>query len=383
MAQTVSNFIVSLLFLIVFNAPQSALSAALPQSTQKVLKELNLDSSVLGDIDKEIKVPKGWIEGAKKEGKLSIRSSPWTSQEQRDLFAPFKERYPFIKIEFDGANQEGRTIKTLMAYKRGKVLSDVLGAVAGFMSEYKKVDALADLRGIPNFKHIPKGAKAQDGSWVGWNIRHWCMSYNTRLVKKGELPKRWEDLLNNPVWRGGNLALGNRPQLWALMLWKAKGENWTKDFLTRLFTEVKPQLRKEGMNALVQLAAAGEFHAALPSNKARTYRRVLDGAPMGFTCPEPAPASAEDIMILKRSQNINAARLFINWLLSKEGQLAASYARRTTPIREDLQFKEIIPFADNVLGKEVSFRSPELEREVMPTLSKFWDKLWLSGGKRR
>ncbi len=383
MAKKVSS-IVSLLVLILLFVPSKApFSAPLPKSTQKALKKLKLDPSILGDIDKELKVPKDWIKGAKKEGKLSIRSSPWTPQEQRDLFAPFKERYPFIKIEFAGANQQGRTIRTLMAYKRGKVLSDVLGAVAGFTSEYKKVDALADLRSIPNWKNIPKGAKAQDGSWVGWNIRHWCMSYNTRLVNQEDLPKRWEDLLNNPVWRGGNLALGNRPQLWALMLWKAKGEEWTKDFLTRLFTEVKPQLRKEGMNALVQLAAAGEFHAAVPSNKARTYRRVLDGAPIGFTCPEPAPVSAEDIMILKRSQNINAAMLFINWILSKEGQLAASYARQTTPIREDLQLKEIIPFADNVLGKEVSFRSPELEREVMPTLSKFWEDLWLRGKSRR
>ncbi len=33
--------------------------------------------------------------------------------------------------------------------------------------------------------------------------------------------------------------------------------------------------------------------------------------------------------------------------------------------------------------KELSFRNPELEREIMHTLSKFWDKLWLSGGKRR
>jgi len=139
-------------------------------------------------------------------------------------------------------------------------------------------------------------------------------------------------------------------------------------------------------------APESALSASLPQSTQKVLKELnldssvlgdMDGAPMGFTCPEPAPVSAEDIMILKRSQNINAARLFINWLLSKEGQLAASYARRTTPIREDLQFKEIIPFADNVLGKEVSFRSPELEREVMPTLSKFWDKLWLSGGKRR
>lgn len=370
--------IISLLFLaFLFTAPQNVFSGPLPNATQKVLKGLNLERSILGDIDQELQVPSDWLEGSKKEGKLSIRSSPWTPQEQRDLFAPFRERYPFIKIDFSGTNQQDRTIKTLIAYKRGRVLSDVLSSVAGFVSEYKKVNALADLRSLPAWKNIPEGARGQQGVWAGWNIRHWCMSYNTRSVKEGDLPRKWEDLLTNPVWKGGNLALGNRPQLWALMVWKAKGEKWTKTFLTRLFTEVKPQLRKEGMNSLVALAAAGEFHAALPSNKARTYRRVLDGAPIGFNCPEPVPVAPEDMMILNGSRNNNSAKLFVNWILSKEGQLAAAYARRTTPIREDLQLRELIPFADNVLGKEVSYRSPGLELEIMPTLSKFWNKLWL------
>ena len=368
-------FLVLLFFLAL--PVQWVFAASLPKATQKVLNELKLDPSILGDIDRELQVPSDWLKGAKKEGKLSIRSSPWTPQEQKDLFAPFRERYPFIKIDFSGTNQQDRTIKTLIAYKSGRVLSDVLSSVAGFVSEYKKVNALADLRSLPTWKNIPEGAKGKQGIWAGWNIRHWCMSYNTHFIKESDLPRKWEDLLTNPVWKGGNLALGNRPQLWALMVWKAKGEKWTKTFLTRLFTEVKPQLRKEGMNSLVALAAAGEFHAALPSNKARTYRRVLDGAPLGFNCPEPAPVAPEDMMILNGSRNNNAAKIFVNWILSKEGQLAAAYARRTTPIRENLQLKELIPFADNVLGKEVTYRSPGLEAEIMPTLSKFWNKLWL------
>ncbi len=374
--------IISLVFLtFLFNSPQSVISASLPESTQKALKKLKLSPSILGDVENEFQVPRDWIEGAKKEGKLKIRSSPWTSQEQRELFAPFKERYPFIKIDFSGTNQADRTVKTLVAFKQGRVLSDVLTSIGGFYSEYRKVDALEDLRNIPNWKKIPQGAKGPDGYWVGWNIRHWCMSYNTRLVKKDQLPQKWEDILNNPLWGQGNLALGNRPQLWALMVWKAKGEKWTKEFLTRLFTEVKPQLRKEGMNALVQLAAASEFHAALPSNKARTYQMVLRGAPLSFTCPEPVPVSSEDTTILRGSQNINAARLFLNWLLSKEGQLVAASARHITPVRKDLQIKEIIPFSEQIVGKQVSFRSPEVERAIMPTLSKFWDKMWL-GAKR-
>lgn len=362
---------------------QYAPAASLPQSTHRALKGLKLDPSILADIDQELKVPGKWTAGARKEGKLKIRSSPWTTQEQRDLFAPFKERYPFIDIEFTGANQNDRTIKTLVAYKSGRVLADVMTSIGGFYSEYRKADALQKVDDLPNWKKVPEGARDPEGYWVGWNIRHWCMSYNTRLVKKDELPKKWEDLLEIPVWGKGNLALGNRPQLWALMVWGVKGEKWTKEFLTRLFAELKPQLRKEGMNAMVQLVAASEFYAAVPSNKARTVRLIARGAPIGFTCPEPVPVSSEDLVILRRSPNLNAARIFSNWMLSREGQLASSFARRTTPVHADLQLEELIPFSDQIVGKQVGFRNPELEMKIMPKLSKFWNKLWLSQGRRR
>ena len=368
--------IMSLLILtVLFSTPQSVLSDSLPKATQEMLKKLKLEPSILDGIDKELQVPKKMIEGAKKEGKVMIRSTPWTTREQNKLLGSFKERYPFIKVDFFGTNQQGRTIKTLVAYKGGRVVSDVVTSIGGFLSEYEKAGALEDLRDIPNWKYSPKDGKNPNGLWVGIYLRHWCMAYNTRLVKKENLPQKWEDILDNPIWRKGNLALGNRPQLWALMLWKAKGEEWTKNFLSRLFTEVKPQLRKEGMNAMVQLAAASEFNASVPAAKARTYQMLLRGAPIGFTCPEPVPVTTEAAVILKGSPHRNAGRVFLNWQLSREGQLAAYYGRSISPIRKDLQRRELIPFADQILGKKVSFRDPDLQREVMPKLNEVWNDL--------
>ena len=376
--------IISLVFLtVLFSTPQSVLSDSLPKASQEMLKKLKLEPSILDGIDKELQVPKEMIEGAKKEGMIKIRSTPWSTKEQRMWFGSFKERYPFIKIDFTGTNQQGRTIKTLVAFKGGRVLSDVVTSIGGFLSEYEKADALDDIRDIPNWKYSPKGGKNPNGLWIGIYLRHWCMAYNTRLVKKADLPKKWEDILDNPIWRKGNLALGNRPQLWVLMLWKAKGPEWTKNFISRLFTEVKPQLRKEGMNAMVQLAAASEFNASVPAAKARTYQMLLRGAPIGFTCPEPVPVTTEAAVILKGSPHGNATRVFLNWQLSKEGQLSSYYARSITPIREDLQRRELIPFADQILGKKVSFRDPDLQREVMPKLNKVWDDLWLRGKRPR
>ena len=46
--------------------------ADLPKATQKTLKKLKLDASILEGIDEELKVPQKWIDGAKKEGAVTI-----------------------------------------------------------------------------------------------------------------------------------------------------------------------------------------------------------------------------------------------------------------------------------------------------------------------
>jgi len=205
------------------------------------------------------------------------------------------------------------------------------------------------------------------------------MSYNTRLVKQKDLPKKWEDLLTNPIWRNGNLALGNRPNLWAVNLWTAKGEQWLKKFLTRLFTEVKPQLRKEGMNALPQLVAAGEFHAAIPSNYKRPFQIQKLGAPISFTCPEPVPGSTEEAIILKGAPNLYSAKIFMNWLLSKEGQISQYAHEFAAPLNESLRPK-LLPFSDQIIGKKEVFRDPRTMDTSMNNLFAFWNDLWLKGG---
>jgi len=352
--------------------------AQLPKATYELLKKLKLQPSILADVDKELQVPQDWTEKAKKEGKLRVRGTPDSPEEEKLFFDSFRERYPFIDFQYSGSNQEDRSVKTLMALRAGRILSDVALSVGGFILEYKKAKLLDDLRNLPAWKNAPDAAKEDpDGMWVGKSVSYWCMSYNTKMVRKEDLPNKWEDLLTNPKWRGGNLGLGNRPQVWALNVWAVHGDNWTKDFLTKLFNEVKPQLRKEGLNLLPQLTAAGEFQAAVPSSPARTSQMVDEGAPVALTCPEPVPASTASVMILKGSPNLYASRIFVNWLLSREGQIAQFAAKRFTPIHRDLQRKEFIPFADQVLGRKVSYSNPMTEEEILPKLYEHWNKLWI------
>jgi ABC-type Fe3+ transport system substrate-binding protein len=297
----------------------------------------------------------------------------------KGILGSFKERYPFIEVDFFGASRHERLVKTLAAYKSGKFLGDIVFSTASHLTEFQAV-GLEDLRTLPAMQNVPSAFKDANGTWVGTDLIYWCISYNTKLVKKEELPKTWEDLLTNPKWRGGNLALGNYPNLWAANLWATKGEAWTKEFLTRLFGELKPQLRKEGVTALVQLTAAGEFYGALPTTQKTAYEVSLQGAPIGFTCPAPVPASAGDAVILKGAPNVHAARVFLNWYLSKEGQIAKYAFDYALPLHEGLRIK-LLPFPDQILGKEPAYRAENFEQTIMPKLGELWNNLWLGGGR--
>ena len=361
----------------------NAAAAPLPKSMEEMLKKLKLDAGTLANIDKELEVPKAWLDGARKEGKLRIFSTIDPGQLEV-LARPFKERYPFIDIEYSRASHEDRAVRTLVAYKNKRIVTDIITGLGGSYFMYKEIGALDDMRMIPNLKNNPPETVDPDGLWVGMHMRYWCMAFNTKQLKKEDMPKRWDDLLTNPKFRNGNLAIGNRPQLWALSLWKGNGEKWAKDFLTKLFNDVRPQLRREGMNALLELLAAGEFHATIPSAEYRTYKKNLDGAPISYHCPEPVPIAVSEMGILKGAPNINAARIFVNWFLSKEGQIAQYVADYAPPVHKDLRRKEFVPFADEILTKKGAFRDPVIEVEIQPKLLAFWDELWMrSGGRRR
>jgi iron(III) transport system substrate-binding protein len=350
-------------------------AADLPQPTKNILKELKLDASILSGLDKELKVPKDWIAKARKEKELIILSS-WDQKQFVKMTGPFNVRYPFIKIRYARASYNARVVKTLIAYKEGRHLTDILTGFGGGVSLFKDNDALADLSDIPNFQKLSKDTRGPDSRWLGQRLRYWCMAYNTKLVKKADLPKRWEDLLTNKRWHNRKIGIANRPQLWLLMLWGNKGPEWTTNFMKRFVREVKPQFRKEGTNALIALTIAGEFEAAIPAAAYRTSQYVVKGAPIAWHCPEPVPLAVSEMGILKGAPHIHAAKIFSNWFLSKEGQIAQFASNNAPPVHPELKTKNFLVFPDQVLGKPIAFRAPDMEKRLSKEMYATWNPIW-------
>jgi iron(III) transport system substrate-binding protein len=358
---------------------QGAAAADLPKATQAIMKKTGLPAEVLAGLDAELKMPQKWIDGARKEGQLIIGGT-WDADQFEKLAAPFRERYPFVTFKYSRATRHDRVIKPLLAFKSGRVVTDVLSGVGAKFTSFKELGAILDLRQIPNWKNVPDGMKDKEGGWIGQRLRYWCMSYNTKAVKKADLPKTWDDLLTNPKLRDGKIGMGNRPNLWLLSMWDMKGENAIREYARKLFTDVKPQLRKEGMNALISLATAGEFDVALPSAAYRVSQMIPKGAPIAWHCPEPVPVTVSELVIIKGTKVPNAARIFMNWYLSREGQVAQYYSTGGAPVHRALQDVGFSTYPDAIKGKKLAVRSPESLEDEFTLALKAWHAGWKEAG---
>ncbi|MFT5539599.1 MAG: iron(III) transport system substrate-binding protein [Alphaproteobacteria bacterium] len=354
-------------------------AADLPVATKAMLAKIKMSESVLKGLDEELKVPQAWIDGAKKEGK-AIYYGTFGASEWPEFIAPFKARYPYINIDHQRASRMGRVDKPLIAFKQGRVMADLIAAIGGQLKGFKEAGALLDLNEIPNFKRASKDMRAKDGSWVGEKVKYWCMAYNTTLVKKSDLPKTWDDLLTNKVFHNKKIGVTDRPHNWILPLWTDKGADYARNYITRFFNDVKPQLRKEGARAVVTLAIAGEFHVALPATDYRVAGYAAKGAPIGWHCPEPAPVTVSELVIIKGSPAPNAAKIFVNWFLSKEGQIAQFATTGGSGVHKDLQDAGFSVYPDAVRGKKIALRTADsLVTDFTLTL-RAWRAGWKAAG---
>ena len=362
--------------LLALTAIAPAASAELPRATQRDLRDLGLDPSILAGLESELAVPAGWIDGAKREGRLRLFGT-WDAQQNERLVAPFRERYPSLAIDYTAATDRlARSTRPLTALRQGRVLADVISGLGANIFAFRDIGALMPLEDLPGFSALPPDMRDADGLWVGHQLNYWCTAYNKSRVQPADLPARWEDLLDSKRWGDGRVGLGNRPNLWLLPLVGALGEGWGRDYAERLFA-LKPQLRKEGMNALIQLLSLGEYDLALPVAQTRLVTQTGKGADIGWHCPTPVPAAVQTIAIIKPTPYPNAARLYVNWLLSREGQIAQFLGTGGAPTQSALQGPALLPYAAALAGKPIAVRAPSLlEEQEWPAMQAHWDRLW-------
>ncbi|MHC2436542.1 ABC transporter substrate-binding protein [Bradyrhizobium sp. USDA 4451] len=251
------------------------------------------------------------IAAAKAEGKLVFYTANFAEIEQQVIKA-FNKRYPEIKVEMVRApgGQLITRVKTEAA--AGKLIADVVDH-----SDRALMQPLQDLfqdYAPPNAADYDPHALISPKYWPRATIA-WSIAYNTELVK--DPPKSWMDL-TKPQYDKliGQVFAQSGGTTWTRIMFERQvlgEEYWAKQAATH------PVLYPSGAptaDALVR----GEI-AIAPLLYNVIYQKKKDGAPIEiFFPPEGAPVNPYASGIPKTAAHPNAAKLFLNWCLSREGQ---------------------------------------------------------------
>src|SRR6266508_3758409 len=142
-------------------------------------------------------------------------------------------------------------------------------------------------------------------------------AYNTKAVKKEELPKTWEDLLD-PKWKG-RLGIEQEDSDWLAGMFdeigEAKGTKLFKEIVARNGMSVR-----KGHTLLAQLVVSGEVPLALTVYNYKAEQFKGKGAPIDWFSIGTAIARPNGVGVARRAPHPHAAVLFYDFEISEEGQ---------------------------------------------------------------
>jgi iron(III) transport system substrate-binding protein len=153
--------------------------------------------------------------------------------------------------------------------------------------------------------------------WVGTRINMFVHAYNTKLVSASEVPKRYEDLAH-PRWKS-RLGIEAEDEDWFAMVVKELGEERGLA-LFREIARVNGFSVRRGHTLLAGLVASGEVPFALTTYSHGAEKMKQRGAPLEWYAIEPAIGRANGIAVVRKPAHPHAAALFVDFILSPEGQ---------------------------------------------------------------
>ena len=252
-------------------------------------------------------------DAAKREGEIVFYAS-MNLAEANIMIAEFEKRYPSLKVKLNRAGSEKLLTRVLAEARAKRVAADVIQTVEFSMHILKRSGVLARYIAPSDFLY-PKNFK-DEGFWTTVYYNPYVTAYNTRLVAPRMAPKTYADLLD-PKWKGKITMEGTKADWFAGML-QIMGQERGLQYMRQLAKQ-EPMLR-EGHELLAQLVAAGEgfFDINIPASS--VDRMKEKGAPIDWIALGEAPAIMVGIGLASQAAHVNAAKLFMDFALSREGQ---------------------------------------------------------------
>lgn len=266
------------------------------------------------------------VERAKKEGTFMLYSS-MNAPDVNHLFDGFRKKYPFITPKGYTTRSAALLERVITEARAGKQFADVIqGNAFTLYLLAKRGHTEAYLS--PEAKTYADSFRDPANGWIAVYLQLNVIGYNSKLVPRSEAPKGYEDLLN-AKWKG-RMGLDDKQYIWYDGMLKVLGREKGLAYMKRLAGQAINF--RSGNSLLANLLAAGEFGILINTRPESIDELKQKGAPVDWVATKPTTANVLPIAIAKNAHHPNAGKLFMDYMLSEEGQKVLSAMSRT-PVR--------------------------------------------------
>jgi ABC-type Fe3+ transport system substrate-binding protein len=361
--------------------------------TLLLLAGLGLYLALTGDVAAPAEVRPQWQqewdkvhEGAKKEGRVVVAATPSVEM----VFAEFEKKYPQIKVVFIAGR--GQQLNQIMSERRaGKYLVDLNVAGMTVMSPLykgKTVDPIKPTLILPEVRDESKWWRGEhfykdEGKQYifAFNLSVLAsFAFNTKLVDPKEVKSYWDVL--HPKWKGKIVLLepgsaGTATSMQFLYYYSELGP----EFIRRLLNEMDVTVSRDSRQ-IVDWLVTGKFAISGLAGVTRTGLDVAkkQGLPVDWFRPQQFKEGMAlvslggHIALLNRAPHPNAARVAINWLLSREAQMMyQKVSGEVDSLRIDIPKDDVASHARRVEGPKFLLVD---ERMDLAPITKFVSEVW-------
>jgi len=253
---------------------------------------------------------------ARKEGALTL----YTTIAEKDLpsiIKPFEEKYG-VKVTVWRAGTDKLLQRVVQEARAGRSDVDAIHFGSPEMEALSREKILQAVTS-PVHKELLAGSVPAHREWAATILSVWVQAYNTNAVKKADLPRTYQDLLD-PKWKG-KLGIEVKNDDWFATVVNQMGEQKGLEFFRTLVATNGISPRK-GHTLLNNMVVSGEVPMALTVYNYMPQQAKDKGAPIDWFAIEPAIARSNAIGVARKAPHPAAALLFYEYMLGTDGQKA-------------------------------------------------------------
>jgi iron(III) transport system substrate-binding protein len=291
------------------------------------------------------------IEAAKKEGKVVFYTAMDLAFAER-LGKAFGEKFPGIVARVERSGAERVFTRIAQEYQSNIHAVDVVNtADQAHVILWKRQGWLAQYLPEEVAQHFDKKYYDPEGFELVTRVLVSPFGYNTKLIKAEDAPKSFADLLD-PKW-SGKLVKAHPAYSGTIMnatFQIARDLGWS------YFEKLAKQnvLQVQSATDTPKKIALGERAIMIDGAGYLVIRSQEEGQPVDVIYPaEGTPLATSPSCLFKAAPNPNAAKLFQNWMHSREAQqILIDYARQYSPHAQAVEKPGVRKLSDIKLMKE-------------------------------